>query len=61
MKDTLSGSILGSLEGLKVTHGRMAGEPFPVFPWERRFVRGSFQDHVIEGLGKRDGWHCSAF
>ena len=28
-------------------------EPFPVFPWERRFVRGSFQDHVIEGLGKR--------
>ena len=32
MKDTLSGSILGYLEGLKVTQGRMAGEPFPCSP-----------------------------
>ena len=28
------------LEGLTVTQGRLAGQPFTLAPWERRFVRG---------------------
>ena len=26
----------------------MAGQPFPVFPWERRFIRAAFADGVLE-------------
>ena len=48
MIHTVSEQVLVYLAGLKVTQGRKAGEPFPVFPWERRFVRGAFRDDVIE-------------
>ena len=40
--------LLTYLGGLTVTQGQGAGEPFPVFPWERRFVRGAFAPGVIE-------------
>ena len=33
---------------LTITQGRLAGEPFPVFPWQRRFVQGAFAPEVIE-------------
>ena len=36
------------LGGLTVTQGRMTGQPFPVLPWERRFLRGAFAPGVVE-------------
>ena len=41
-----------------VTQGEGAGGPFPVLPWERRFIRGTFRDRgdaalsVARGNGK---------
>ena len=34
--------LLKYLAGLKITQGEGVGEPFPLFPWERRFLRGAF-------------------
>ncbi|MDE0379641.1 MAG: terminase large subunit [Rhodospirillales bacterium] len=31
------------LSRLKVTQGRLAGDPFTVLPWQRRFLRGAFK------------------
>ena len=35
--------LVAYLSGLKVTQGRLAGQPLRVFPWERRFLRGAFR------------------
>ena len=49
MKQDLPGAVLEFLGGLTITQGRLAGEPFPVFPWQRRFVQGAFvPPEVIE-------------
>ena len=34
------------LSGLTVTQGRLAGQPFAVLPWQRRFIRGAFAPGV---------------
>ena len=34
------------LEGLRVTQGPLAGQPFEVLPWERKFLRGAFAPGV---------------
>ena len=34
--------LIAYLSGLTVTQGRLAGQPFAVLPWQRRFVRGAF-------------------
>ena len=34
------------LSSLTVTQGRLAGEPFHVLPWQRRFIRGAFAPGV---------------
>ena len=44
----LGTALVDYLGGLTVTQGRLAGQPFPVFPWQRRFVRGAFAPDVIE-------------
>ena len=31
-----------------MTQGRLTGQPFPVMPWERRFLRGAFAPGVVE-------------
>lgn len=38
--------LLAYLSGLTVTQGRLAGQPFTVLPWQRRFVRGAFSSGV---------------
>ena len=38
----MKGDLLAYLSGLTVTQGRLAGQPFEVLPWQRRFVRGAF-------------------
>ena len=40
--------LIDYLSGPTITQGRLAGEPFPVFPWQRRFVQGAFAPEVIE-------------
>ena len=34
--------LLAYLSGLTVSQGRLAGQPFKVLPWQRRFVTGAF-------------------
>ena len=41
-------TLIDYLEGLTITQGRLAGQPFPLFPWERRFVKGAFRSGVSE-------------
>ena len=40
--------LISYLGGLTVTQGRLAGQPFPVFAWQRRFLRGAFAPDAIE-------------
>lgn len=42
----LSKALQIYLEGLTVTQGRLAGQPFTVLPWQRRFLRGAFADGI---------------
>ncbi|MDE0331477.1 MAG: terminase large subunit [Nitrospinae bacterium] len=35
-------SLVHYIEGLEVSQGEHVGESFPLFPWERRFLRGAF-------------------
>ena len=39
-------ALLGYLSGLTVSQGRLAGQPFAVLPWQRRFVRHTFAPGV---------------
>lgn len=34
------------LSGLTVSQCRLAGQPFTVLPWQRRFIRGAFRAGV---------------
>ena len=34
--------LIDYISGLEITQGEGAGECFPVFPWERKFLRGAF-------------------
>ena len=34
------------LAGLTLSQGRSAGQPFPVLPWQKRFLRGAFADGI---------------
>ena len=55
---TCATAVLDYLGGLTVTQGGMAGQPFPVFPWESRFVRGAFRPDVVEAalsIGRGNG------
>ena len=38
--------LIDYLESLTVTQGRLAGQPFKVLPWQRRFVRRAFAQGV---------------
>ena len=42
----LATELADYLSGLTVTQGRLTGQPFPVFPWQRRFISGAFADGV---------------
>ncbi len=51
--------LLAYLSGLRITQGRLAGQPFTLLPWQRRFVRGAFKNgthsaalSVARGNGK---------
>ena len=35
--------LIDYLEALKVTQGRLAGQPFRVLPWQRKFVKHAFK------------------
>ena len=39
-------TIIEYLSGLTVSQGRLAGQPFTVLPWQRRFIRGAFAPGV---------------
>ena len=36
-------TLIDYLQGLKVTQGGLAGQPFNVLPWQKRFITGAFR------------------
>ena len=44
----LAADVENYLAGLIVPQGRFQGEPFPVFPWESKFVAGAFKPGVLD-------------
>ena len=54
----LADAVESYLARLVVPQGRFAGEPFPVLPWQSRFVAGAFRDGVLDAalsLGRGNG------
>ena len=50
--------LLDWIGALTVTQGRLAGQPFVVLPWQRRFLRGAFADGVSSAavsMGRGNG------
>ena len=51
-------ALIDYLETLEVTQGEGVGKPFPLFPWERKFIKGAFSGRgqasltVARGNGK---------
>ena len=43
-------SLLDYMAQLTVTQGEGVGEPFPLFPWERKFIKGAFSTCGDAGL-----------
>ena len=39
-------NLIDYLSDLTVSQGRLAGQPFEVLPWQRRFIRGAFREGV---------------
>ena len=50
-------SLLDYMARLTVTQGEGLGDPFPLFPWERRFIRGAFATlgHACLTMGRGNG------
>ena len=44
----LAEAVESYLAGLIVPQGRFAGQPFPVLPWQSRFIAGAFRDDVLD-------------
>lgn len=42
-------ALLTYLVGLTISQGRLAGQPFEVLPWQRRFIRGAFRRACADG------------
>ena len=42
LKQTTAAALIDWLGGLTLTGGDLDGQPFTVWPWERRFLRGAF-------------------
>ena len=54
----LAEAVESYLAGLVVPQGRFAGEPFPVLPWQSRFIVGAFRPGVLDAalsLGRGNG------
>ena len=55
---TLATKLEAYIEGLTLSQGRYAGEPFRLLPWEKRFLRGAFKPGVGDAalsLGRGGG------
>ena len=44
----LAEAVENYLAGLIIPQGRFAGQPFPVMPWQSRFIQGAFRDDVLD-------------
>ena len=42
VKHTIAKDLEAYIGGLVIPQGRFAGQPFALFPWQRRFLRGAF-------------------
>ena len=57
MKHTIVKELEAYIGGLVVPQGRFQGQPFKLFPWQRRFLRGAFgqPDDAALTLGRGGG------
>ena len=44
----LAEAVESYLSGLVVPQGRYAGQPFPVLPWQSRFIAGAFRPGILD-------------
>ena len=58
VKHTIAKDLEAYIGGLQIPQGRFMGQPFALFPWQRRFLRGAFAQPddaaltVSRGAGK---------
>ena len=45
---TLATQLERYIEGLTISQGRHAGQPFHLLPWQRRYLRGAFKPGVMD-------------
>ena len=48
MQHTIAKDLERYIEGLVIPQGRFAGQPFRLFPWQRRFLKGAFQPGIAD-------------
>lgn len=55
--------LLDYLARLTVTQGEGLGEPFPLFPWEKRLIRGAFATpgHAALTMGRNWDGPCAGY
>ena len=65
MNKGLAADLAAYIEGLTLSQGREAGQPFKLLPWQRRFLKGAFKPDVAdaalsvgEGLGQNHFHGC---
>ena len=57
VQHTIAKDLERYIEGLVIPQGRFAGQPFRLFPWQKRFLRGAFgqPDDAALTLGRGGG------
>ena len=45
---TLAKRLEDYIQGLVISQGRLAGQPFKLLPWQRRYLRGAFKPGVMD-------------
>ena len=57
MQHTIAAALERYIEGLLIPQGRFTGQPFRLFPWQKRFLRGAFgqPDDSALSLGRGGG------
>ena len=56
-KQTLGRTLIDWLGGLTLSGGDLDGQPFTVWPWERRFIKGTFgqEGNAALSIGRGNG------
>ena len=53
---TLAKRLEAYIQGLVISQGRLAGQPFKLLPWQRRYLRGAFKPGVMDAALESWTW-----